>query len=284
MKEFFKMMFASLLGFFISLFLIFLLFIGIIASIASFASKEPVVLDKNSLLIVKLNEPLQERASNNPMEKLDFRTFKSKEVTGLDEVLKNINKAAKDPNIKGIFLDLSVIPSGLSMIEEVRNALIEFKKTKKFIISYSENYTQGTYYLASVADKVYLNPQGYFVFKGLVANLMFLKGALAKLDIEMQVLRHGKYKAAVEPFVNDKMSDENKKQTIGYITALWNVILKDISASRNISTEELNKIADDYKIRTAEDALKYKFVDKLTYRDEVLAELVSFTKVKEIKD
>ena len=168
-----------------------------------------------------------------------------------------------------------MIPASISTIQEIRNALVEFKKSGKFIISYAEVYSQGTYYLASLSDKVYLNPQGYMLFKGLAAESMFFKGALEKLNIEMQVMRHGKFKSAAEPFLSDKMSDANKLQTMVFIEAVWKNILYDISQSRNISVAELDRLADEFKIETPEDALKYKLVDGLAYKDEVLTDLAA---------
>jgi protease IV len=282
MKQFFKIMFASMLGFILTLIVVFFIFVGIIASLVSLGKKETVAVDKNSVLLIKFEQPITERSTNNPFEKIDFRSMKSKEVTGLDDILKNIKKAQTDNNIKGIYLDLSIVPARISTLQEIRNALLEFKKTKKFIISYSEMYMQGTYYLASVSDKIYINPEGYFLFKGLAANYMFLKGTLGKLDLDMQVIRHGKFKSAVEQFTNDKMSDANKLQTMAYIKSVWNNMLSDISLSRNISLNELNRIADEFKIETPKDAVKYRLVDGLAYKDEVLAELASLVKVKDI--
>ena len=283
MKQFFKMMFASMVGFILTITIVVFIFIGIIASIVSLGKKEAVTVERNSVLLIKFDQPITERSVNSPFDKIDFRSMKSKEVTGLDDILKNLKKAETDDNIKGIYLDLSVVPARISTLQEIRNALLEFKKTKKFIISYSEMYTQGTYYLASVSDKIYINPEGYFLFKGLSANYMFFKGALSKLDIDMQVIRHGKYKSAVEPFTNDKMSEANKQQTMAYINAVWNNMLTDISLSRNISVTDLNRIANDFKIETPEDAVKYKLVDAVAYKDEVLNSLASLLKVKEIK-
>jgi protease-4 len=254
---------------------------GIIASIVSFAGKETVTVEKNSLLYIKFDQPIQERSTNNPFEKIDFRTFKSKEAPGLNDILKNLKKAESDNKIKGIFLDLSIVPARISTLQVIRQALLDFKKTNKFIYSYAEVYSQGTYYIASIADKVYINPQGYFLFKGLAAQSLFFKGALQKLDIDMQVMRHGKFKSAAEPFISDRMSDENKLQTLTYINGVWKNMLYDISQSRNIKVEELDRLANEYKIETPADAAKYRLVDKLAYKDEVLADLATKLEVKE---
>ena len=179
-------------------------------------------------------------------------------------------------------MTLAQYPLVYQLWKKIRNELLEFKKSGKFIVSYSEMYTQGSYYIASLADEIYLNPQGYFLFKGLAANYMFLKGTLEKLDIDMQVIRHGKYKSAVEPFISDKMSEANKLQTMTFIMAIWNNYLSDISHSRNISVSELNKLANDFRIQTPDDALKFKLVDKLGYKDELLADLASRTNTKAV--
>ena len=284
MRQFFKFMFASMLGVFLAFLLAFFIFIGIItAIIASADSDKNVTIGPGSVLHIKLDEAISDRASKNPFENFDFNSFSSKPQLGLNEVLESIEKAKSDDNIKGIFLDVCVIPSGIAMIEEIRNKLIEFKESEKFIISYGESYTQGAYYLASVADKMYLNPQGAFDFKGLGGELMFFKGALEKLEIEPQIIRHGKFKSAVEPFMLDKMSEENRKQTMTYIGSIWNHILRGISETRNIPVLELNNIADGLLIQKAEDAVTHKLVDQLAYKDEILEILKEKTAAESIE-
>ncbi|MCK4361479.1 MAG: signal peptide peptidase SppA [Bacteroidales bacterium] len=273
MKQFFKFMFASMLGFFLTFLIIFFIFIGIFASILSFAEKDLIKVHENTVLHIKLNNPIPERTSKNPFENINFLTLKLHDVPGLNDILKNLKKAEIDKNIKGIYLDLSNVPSGIATIEEVRNALLEFKKTGKFIICYGEFYSQSAYYLATAADKIYLNPEGMLLFKGLNAQLMFLKGTLDKLDIEAQIIRHGKYKSAAEPFMFDKMSKANKEQMQEFVNSIWNNIITAISESRNIDLYNLNLIADNLDLQNAYDALKYNFVDKLMYKDELLAEL-----------
>ena len=284
MKQFFKFMFASMLGFFLTCVIFFFMFIIFIAAIIAITGKEDVVVKNNSVLEIKLNLPVSDRSSNNPFDNFDFTTFKTNKTPGLDKILKAINNAKTDNNIKGIYLDLSDIPSGIATIQEIRAALINFKKSGKFIISYSEAYSQGAYYLATVSDKIYLNPEGDLVFKGLAAELVFFKGTLEKLDIQPQIIRHGKFKSAVEPFIADKMSEANKEQTITYIQALWDQIIKSISESRKISTAELNNIADDLKIQSPQDAYNLKLVDSLVYKDELLAIIKSKLKISEKND
>ncbi len=271
MKQFFKMMLASMAGYFVLSLIMCLIFFSMLVSIASFTKKTTVEIDRNSVLTLKFDQAIPDRTSNNPFADFNFSSMESKKSQGLDNILKALKRAATDNKIKGIFLDLNDVPAGIASIEEIRNALLDFKKSGKFIISYSDDYTQKAYYLASVADQIYLNPQGSITFKGLAAELMFFKGTLEKLDVKAQIIRHGKFKSAIEPFILDKMSDANREQYQKLLDGIWKQMLDGISAMRNISNADLNLIADSLKIQTAEDALKYKLVDKLYYRDEVLA-------------
>jgi len=273
MKQFFKFVLASMTGCLFTFIIIFIFLFIIIASISSFSKKEIVVVSENTVLSLTLNQPIYDRSSNNPFENIDFATFKATNLIGLNDIIKNIRKAKTDNRIKGIYLDLSNIDAGIATVEEIRNALIDFKLSKKFIISYGEVYTQKAYYLASVSDKIYMNPEGILDFKGLNAQVAFIKGTLQKLEIEPQVIRHGKYKSAIEPLILDKMSDASKEQTLTFINSIWEVMINNISESRNISTTELNNIADSLKTQIPEDAVTCKLIDKLMYKDEVLSDL-----------
>ena len=268
MKQFFKFMFASMLGTFLLFILVTLISIGIIAAIVATASSEETVITKNTVLHVKLNKEIADRSSKT---KFVMGYAGPEKTTGLNEILDNLKKAKKDDNISGIYLDLSNIPAGLSTVDEIRNGLIDFKTSGKFIWAYSEVYSQKSYYLATVADSIFLYPQGVVDFKGLASEMVFLKGMLEKLDVKMQIIRHGKFKAATEPLFLDKMSPENRQQVTKLIGDIWNKMLTGISETRKISQEELNRIADSLKIQTADDALKYKFVDRLVYKDELIA-------------
>ncbi len=274
MKQFFKFMFASMVGFILSFFLISTILILILVGMVNSVSKEKdVKVSSNSVLLAKFNSPISERTSNNPLDNLNLSSLSAKDNIGLNDILDNIKKAKKDDHIKGILLDVGGVSMGVATMQEIRNALIDFKESKKFIYAYSEEYTQGSYYLASVADQILLNPQGGMDFKGLSAQMMFFKGALEKLEIEPQIIRHGRFKSAVEPFILDKMSDENRKQIRGYVGSIWNIFLENISKSRGIETQALQLIADSLSIQKPEDALRLKMVDKLAYRDELLNDL-----------
>ena len=174
------------------------------------SSDATVEVKPNTILKLTLDNVIVDRSSQNPLAGLNFSGIGKEKEDGLTEIIASIKKAKDDENIKGIYLELSVIPARIATIEEIRNALIDFKKSKKFIIAYGNVFTQSSYYLASVADKIYFNPQGSIEFTGLHSEVMFFKGTLEKLGIEPEIIRHGKFKSAVEPFISDKMSDENK--------------------------------------------------------------------------
>jgi protease IV len=269
MKTFFTSLLGSVVGVFISLLVIFLLVIWIVSAIAS-SSNEVVTVRANTVLQMDLNQDISDRGSNNPLLSYGFSSISLTRNLGLDDILRNIRKAGSDENIRGIYLDLSSIHTGIATIEEIRNALLEFKNTGKFIFSYSDSYTQGSYYLATVSDSIFMNPAGLISFVGLRAEVMFFKGAFEKLGLEPEVIRHGKFKSAVEPFISDRMSPENKEQVMTYIGSIWNHILDGISQEREIPVAELNRIADEMVTRTSLDVLNCSMVDGLTYKDEML--------------
>jgi len=283
MKQFFKFVFASMVGIILSFILLFVIFIASIGALVS-SSNDKVVVAENTILHVNLNVPIVERGSTSPLDDLDLGPFKGDKTLGLNDILKSIKHAKSDDNIKGIYLDVSYLMTGFASIEEIRDALIDFKKSGKFIIAYSEVYSQGAYYLASVANKIYLNPQGILELKGFSSEVMFLKGALDKLEIEAQIIKVGTYKSAVEPFILDKMSDANRLQTKELLGSMYNHFTAQISASRKIPQDSIIAIADGLKSRSPEDAVKYKLVDALKYKDEVLVELKTKTGIDKKKN
>ncbi len=280
MKNFLKYTLATIVGILLSSIIGFFIFMGIISAVISSKENKEVKVKTNSVLKINLQNGIAERQSKNPFNNLSLTSLKSNNKLGLVDIINSIKKAETDKNIKGIYLNLTSIPAGIASVEEIRNALIEFKKSKKFIISYSDLYSLKSYYLASVANKIYLNPEGLIDFKGLNAEIMFYKGALEKLGIEPQIIRHGKFKSAVEPFILDKMSDANREQTITYMGSIWNHILKGISTERNISVDNLNLYADSLKIDNAKMAVKYNFIDDTKYKDQVIDELKKLTGIK----
>ena len=284
MKEFFKFMFASMLGFLIMSVIMFFVFLGMISGLTAMMQSQETKVAENSLLHIEFDAALIDRTSNNPFSSFNFGAMDFSKSIGLNDILKNLDKASRDSNIKGIYLDLTSMQAGMATVEEVRNALLEFKKSGKFILAYSEGYSQSSYYLASTADTIYLNPEGGVDFRGLYSEAMFFKGTLEKLDAEMQIIRHGKYKSAVEPFLLEKMSDESREQMKAILDAVWTRISGGISDSRSLPVEQLNDIAENYRLRTAKDALEYHFVDALVYKDEVLNILKGRLGLKEDDD
>jgi len=276
MKQFFGAFFGSIIGIIIATLLAIFVVIAVVKSSfnEAFKDKEEVSVAKaNSILRLVLDGEITERQKENPFKELgNVGPFGGNEGLGLNVLIKKIEAAGSDKNIKGIYLLIKNVRAGSATLLELRNALEEFKKSGKFIYAYSENYSQQEYFLASVSNKVFLNPQGSFDWKGLGASLMFFKHSFEKLDIEMQVFRHGKFKSAVEPFLLDKMSQANRYQAEVFLNSIWSTMLTSVSKDRKISVDDLNKMANTLAIRFPEDALG-KFVDALAYEDEVVAEL-----------
>ena len=279
MKIFWKAFLASLLAIVVASFLMIFVLVGMISAVASF-NDQTVTIKNQSLLLLKLDSKIVDRKSNNPFEDIEFPGFNAPATVGLNQVISCLEKAKTDDRIKGVFLELSDISSGYATVEEIRNALIDFKSSGKFIYTYSDMISQKAYYLATVSDSLILNPMGMFDFKGISAEATFFKKALDKFGIEMQVIRgkNNKFKAAVEPFLIDKMSDANKEQTSVYINSIWNHVLQGISETRKISVDSLQSYANSVMtFQQAEVSLKYKFFDNLKYKDQVLADFRKLT-------
>jgi protease-4 len=282
MKFFWKAFFASLAAILVATFLFIFLMAGLVSSLATLG-EQSVTVKENTLLILKLDNRIVERKSNNPFEDLEIPGMEGSTTTGLNQILNVIQKAKADHNIKGIYLELSEIDAGYATAEEIRNALIDFKSSGKFVYAYSDAISQKAYYLASVADSLMLNPVGMFDFRGLNAEHVFFKKALDKFGVEMQVVRgkDNKFKSAVEPYMYDKMSPANKEQTTLYLATIWNHLLKGISESRKIAVDTLNEYANSVMtFQTAEAAHKAHFFDRLKYRDQVLTDLRSLAGLK----
>lgn len=284
MKSFLKYTLATILGVMIAGFLMTILSIGVLSSLVAMSEKTVTVKDK-TVLILRFEDEIIERSDKNPFNDLDIPGFSVTKQTGLDDILACIEKAKTDNNIEGIYLNPSNITAGLATLEEIRNALIDFKESGKFIYAYGEALSQKAYYLVSVADQVVMNPKGMMELKGLSAQRMFYKNALEKIGIEMQVIRHGKFKAAVEPYLLEKMSPENRLQTEKYIGSLWHQMLTEISASRGISEADLNELADGVTaFRGADYLQEHGLVDTLKYKDQVIDDLKQLTGTRENKD
>lgn len=281
MKQFFKFMFASALGLVVGIFLLFAILAGIGASMSG---EQVVEVKDKSVLHIKLNYEIKERGVDSPFGNFDPATFQSKPSVGLNQILSSLKNAANDEKIEGVYLDMQSVPAGMATIEEIRNALLDFKESGKWIVSYSEIYSQKAYYLASVSDELWLNPQGMVEWKGLGAQLMFMKGMFEKLEVEPQIIRYGKFKSAVEPLMLDKMSEANRMQTMTYMSDLWNKMLRGISEGRGKSVDELDKMAQNATIQNAKNALENGLVDELLFKDEVMAKLRSRLSIEDEDD
>lgn len=281
MNSFFKYVLATIVGIIVAFFLIIFISLGIIGGLVhSIGSDEPVLVAENSILTISIPYSIDERTNKGLLNSLSFAGLDNNRI-GLNDILTRIKVAKTDDKIKGIYLDLSSVTSSFATLEEIRNALIDFKSSKKFIIAYSEYYSQSSYYLASTADKIYLYPEGLLDFAGMSSQSIFFKGALDKLGIEAQVIKVGTYKSAVEPYILDKMSPANREQVTSFLGSIYSHYLDEISLSRKIPADSLFTIADKLKIQDAKDAVTYGLIDATKYKDEVLAELKSRLKIGE---
>lgn len=267
MKDFIKFTFASLVG--VVLAGIIFTILGLVTMVGMVASSDTeTTVKENSIFVLDLNGTLSERVQENPFQQLmgeDFNAY------GLDDILTSIEKAKEHENIKGIYLQAGMMEASCASLEEIRNALKSFKESGKFIVAYGDNYTQGMYYLASVADKVIVNPQGTIAWQGLMSQTIFFKDLLKKIGMEMEIFKVGTYKSAVEPFIATEMSDANREQITAFLDSIWKRLLEDISASRGISEDDLNKCADDFMMLSpAETYITNGLADTLLYKDGVL--------------
>lgn len=266
--NFLKMILASAIGYILAAIVVFGLLIAIIAGVAA-AAKPKVEIKHESVLNLKLNYELQDRfQDNNPFAALSALDPNVPMPVGLIDILRAIENAKEDDDIKGIILDLTAIESGYGKLSEIREKLREFKQTGKFVYAYADYYMYKTYYMASVADSVFVNPEGQMLFNGMVAEVSFFANTLKKLGIEMQVVRHGKFKGAVEPFVRTSLSEENKAQISAYINSVYDATLSDIAASRGISVEQLKGDANTLEMRKIEDFVAKQYLDMTAYKDE----------------
>ncbi|MCR9289467.1 MAG: signal peptide peptidase SppA [Bacteroidetes bacterium] len=271
MAQFFKFLFASCLGVMLASVVLMLLGFAFIGGLISSQAESTVSLKPNSVLKIKFDKPIPEQTNNLEMNPFDLENQK---ILGLNAIVETIENAAGDDNIKGIYLDLeSIAGGGLSTTGVIRDALLAFKESGKFIVANSKYYSQGTYYLASAADKVFLNPAGSIDLHGFSATVPFYKTMLENIGVEMQVFYAGQYKSATEPFRRYSMSEQSKKQTREFLQPAFEDFLNEIGSSRNKTYEELWDMANELKIKTSEDALNYGLVDELGYYDHVVKEM-----------
>lgn len=266
MKDFLKFTLATVTGIIISSVVLFFISILVVFSMVSSSESETQVR-KNSIMMLDLDGTLEERSQENPF---DFLMGEDNRNYGLDDILASIKKAKENDDIKGIYIQATSLDAGFASREEIRNALKDFKESGKFIAAYGDQYTQGLYYLSSVADKVLLNPQGMIEWRGLAASPMFIKDLLSKIGIEMQIFKVGTYKSAVEPFISTEMSPANREQINAYLGSIWGKVTSDVAESRNVSVESLNAAADRMLMfHPAEETVKCGLVDTLIYKNDV---------------
>ncbi|BEH00572.1 signal peptide peptidase SppA [Bacteroides sedimenti] len=281
MKDFLKFTLATVVGIILSSIVMF--FIGAIVLFGVISSSEKEVeVKSNSIMFLDLNGALEERTEENPLLQLigeEYSTY------GLDDILLSIKKAKENEDIKGIYIQARMLNASYASLQEIRNALADFKKSGKFIVAYSDNYTQKLYYLSSVADKVLLNPKGMIEWKGLASQPIFYKDLLKKIGVEMQVFKVGTYKSAVEPFIATQMSPANREQVTEFVGSIWNEILNGVSASRKISKDSLNAYADRMiMFYPSEQAVKCHLADTLIYKNDVRDYLKRMTKTDKKDD
>lgn len=279
MKDFFKYTLATVLGLIVAGIIFTVIGIASLAGmIASTSGSETVVKD-NSIFVLDLSGTVEERYQSSPIDQLMGDRINT---SGLDDILASIRKAKDNEKIKGIYLNAGALACSPASLEAIRNALLDFKESKKFIVAYGGAYTQSTYYLASVADKIAVNPSGSIGWHGLASQTMFLKDLLDKLGIEMQIFRVGTYKSAVEPFIGTEMSEANREQTQAFLNSIWGQIVNGVSVSRNIPADSLNSMADrNMDLQPAGTYVQTGLADTLMYKDQVLAYLKELTGCEE---
>lgn len=275
-----KIMWATVVGLFVFTIITSVLSVFALVGVAAVGSSKTEV-KPNTVYHLVLNGTITDRVVENPLAML------SEEMNtglGLEDILASIEKAEKNENIKGIYLDIKSIETSYATIQEMRDALEEFKKSGKFVVAYADNYTTGLYYLASAADKIYMNTQGVIDWRGMSGQAVFFKDLLDKLGVRMQIFKVGTYKSAVEPFTAMEMSDANREQTMCYINSIWNNILDDISVARNISKEQLLAYADNGQLLVETDeSVKAGMVDSVLYKNDMDQVLASMMQLEEGK-
>ncbi len=276
MKQFFQQVAAVIVGTmivsFVSTLFMFVMFIALL----SIGSGRTVITD-GTVLHIRLNGVINEQVEDNSFAQ--FLGLPEADVQGLDQILASIREAKNNPKVSGIYIEGGLVVTDLATLQEIRQALVDFKSSKKFIVAYGDTYSQGAYYVASVADKVYVNPSGMIDWHGMASQPIFYKETLEKLGVRMQVFRVGKYKSAVEPFTETSMSPANREQVQAFIDDMWGTVCADVSASRKVSVDSLNAYADSYAaMMDAKDYVKMKLADGTLYIDQVRDELRKLSK------
>ena len=265
MKQFLKYTFASALG----LVLAFVLLISIVGVLVSGEDTEEVKITEPHILKLQMRGTIQDRVAENPLDIYSELMGDAGSALGLNTLLANIEKAKNDVNISGIYLEMGYLNAGFATLDEIRNALSDFKESGKFITAYSEIYSQKSYYLASVANTISLYPEGALELMGLNSTVTFYTDALKKIGVEPQIIRHGKFKAAVEPFMLTEMSDANREQVETFMGSIWDQFLANVSKNRGFTVKRLNTMVDDFEVKNPADAKRLGLVDELFYKDQL---------------
>lgn len=267
--KFLRNLLATILGIFIALFLMFFVFIAIGSA---FSSADKKTVKNNSVLVLKLENEIRDYYSvSDPF--VDALGIDDTKIMSLNKILTAIENAKNDANIKGISIELKGVNAGIAQTQDIRNKLLDFKSSGKFVNAYADNYSQKTYYLSSAADSLFINPMGNIDFKGLSAEILYYKDIQEKSGIKMEVIRHGKYKSAVEPFLSDKMSAANREQMTSFLNSIWQNILSEMAKSRHKTVKELNTIADNLGARNVKLAQRNNMIDGVLYQNEYVAKL-----------
>ncbi len=286
MKSFFKTLFATFIGSSIALMVCFFLFLGIIGSIAALGSKESSVsVPTSAVLKIDFSQPITERGNEDPFAGLSSLSFETEQKSmALLPALQAIEKAATDPAIKFLYMNLSSLNTGMAQLEEIRDAVKRFRESGKAVIAYASNYSQGAYYMATAADKIYIQREGNAMIFGIGTRIMFFKDLLDKLGVEVQLIRHGKFKAAAEQFIASNISEANREQNQEMIDSVWETWTTSICESRDISVEEFNSLVDNLKLGNAESLIENKLVDEAVTTQEMTDKLCSLFGVEKEKD
>jgi len=270
MKNFLIYTLATIAGIILSSILFFVILLSSLSALVA-SGEKTIAISDNSVLVLKAGVNIPDRGNSNPWSGFDPVNFTFTSTPGLNEILTNIRKAAKDERIKGILIENGLMAPGWATSEEIRNALIRFRASGKFVIAWSDYLlNQEGYFLSTAADKIYLNPQAVIEYRGLSGEVMFYKKALDKIGVDVQVIRHGKFKGAVEPYILDRLSDENRLQIKDYVGSIWKYAVSVISKARNIPEEKLMKIADDLTATDPRGALANNMIDGIMYRDALI--------------
>ncbi|MDO4735874.1 MAG: signal peptide peptidase SppA, partial [Bacteroidia bacterium] len=286
MKSFLKTFLGAVLGTLVALFIVVFIFFGMIGAIASFAEEEPVKVKPNSILKIDFATPVAETSdAADPFASLQSFNFSAPDNTlGILDAVNAIEKAATDPNIKYVYININQTNIGISAMEEVRNALVNVKQAGKPIIAYADNYDLISYYISSVADKIYINSEGMVQIFGLGSNMMFFKDLMDKIGIEVQLIRHGKFKAAAEQYIASNISKENHEQNQVMLDTIWDALSSDIVKSRGLDKAKFNALIDNLTLSTIESLIEEKIVDEAISRDELVTNLCTLSSVEKEKD